>query len=61
MIVNFQNNGEIDIRAVTTIEINAKEGDNPIGYFGSDLKYTINVILRSSSTITIWSDLNRIS
>lgn len=59
MIVSFQNNGEIDMRAVTTIGISAKEGDSPIGYFGSGLKYAISVILRSGGSITVWSGLHR--
>lgn len=59
MIISFQNDGEIDMRAVTTIGISAKEGDSPIGYFGSGLKYAISVILRSGGSITVWSGLSR--
>lgn len=59
MIISFQNNGEIDMRAVTTIGISAKEGDSPIGYFGSGLKYAISVILRSGGAVTVWSGLSR--
>lgn len=59
MIISFQNDGEIDMRAVTTIGISAKEGDSPIGYFGSGLKYAISVILRSGGAITVWSGLHR--
>lgn len=59
MIISFQNDGEIDMRAVTTIGISAKEGDSPIGYFGSGLKYAISVILRSGGSITVWSGLHR--
>lgn len=59
MIISFQNEGEIDMRAVTTIGVSAKEGDSPIGYFGSGLKYAISVILRSGGSITVWSGLHR--
>lgn len=59
MIISFQNDGEIDMRAVTTIGVSAKEGDSPIGYFGSGLKYAISVILRSGGSVTVWSGLTR--
>lgn len=59
MIISFQNEGAIDMRAVTTIGVSAKEGDSPIGYFGSGLKYAISVILRSGGSVTVWSGLSR--
>jgi hypothetical protein len=59
MIVSFQNTGLIDIRAVTTFGVSAKEGDSPIGYFGTGLKYAIAVILRSGGAVTIWRGLDR--
>lgn len=55
MIV-FRNPGEIDIRSVTLMGINAKpENDSPIGYFGTGLKYAIAVLLREGQKIEIWS------
>lgn len=49
----FENNGEIDERAITTMAVSTKENDNAIGYFGTGLKYAIAVILRNSGSITI--------
>lgn len=53
--VTFQNIGEIDPVSITTFGINAKETENPIGYFGTGLKYAIAVILRCGGNITIKS------
>ena len=46
MIV-FENPGEIDIRSISTFGVSVKEGDNPIGFFGTGLKYAIVVLLRT--------------
>ena len=53
-VVTFQNKGEMDLRGITTFGVCAKETDNPIGYFGTGLKYAIAVLLRENHTITIW-------
>lgn len=53
----FSNPGEIDIRAVTTLGVNVKQGDNPIGHFGTGLKYAIAGILRLGGNISIWSGI----
>lgn len=54
MIV-FKNPGEIDIRSISTFGVSVKEGDNPIGFFGTGLKYAIAVLLRTGHRITIMS------
>lgn len=54
MIV-FQNSGEIDIRSISTFGVSVKEGDNPIGFFGTGLKYAIAVLLRTGHKVTIHS------
>lgn len=54
MIV-FENNGEIDIEAITTFGVSVKLGDNPIGFFGTGLKYAIAVLLRTGHKVSIWS------
>lgn len=54
MIV-FENPGEIDIRSISTFGVSVKEGDNPIGFFGTGLKYAIAVLLRTGHRITIMS------
>ncbi len=51
----FSNPGEIDIRAATVLGVNVKPGDNPIGHFGTGLKYVIAGVLRLGGEITIWS------
>lgn len=52
--VVFQNPGLIDPRCITTIGVSVKEGENPIGLFGTGLKYAIAIILRCGGEITIW-------
>ena len=53
--VIFDNRGEIDVLAITTFGVNVKEVDNPIGYFGTGLKYAIAVLLRCKCKIRISS------
>lgn len=53
MIV-FQNPGLIDLRAVQIMGLNAKETKNPIGQFGTGLKYAIAVLLRGGCNVDIW-------
>lgn len=52
-MIIFQNEGEIDIRALTTFGLSAKDCDNPIGRFGTGLKYAIAVVLRNGGLIYI--------
>lgn len=54
MIVSFQNSGLIDVRCITTIGVSVKESENPIGFFGTGLKYAIAIILRNGGKVTIW-------
>lgn len=49
----FENQGEIDIRSVCTFGVSVKEGDSPIGFFGTGLKYAIAVLLRTGHVIAI--------
>lgn len=51
----FYNRGELDVRAITTFGLSVKKGDNPIGYFGTGLKYAIAVLLREGCTVDIYS------
>lgn len=50
----FENKGLIPEATITTMGVNAKIGDNPIGQFGTGLKYAIAIILRLGGTITIY-------
>lgn len=58
-LVSLSNPGLIPMEAVTTMGVSAKEGDNPIGMFGTGLKYAIASLLRTSQKITIWCGLDR--
>ncbi len=51
----FENKGEIDPRAITAFGISSKECDNPIGRFGTGLKYAIALLLRNKQEIIITS------
>lgn len=52
-MIQFTNEGEIDIRSISTFGISVKDGDNPIGYFGTGLKYAIAVLLRTGHRVTV--------
>ena len=53
MIV-FENDGLLPIEMVTTLGVNVKVIDNPIGHFGTGLKYAIAVILRLGGRIRLF-------
>lgn len=53
--IRFTNPGEIDVRLITTMGVNVKDNDSPIGYFGTGLKYAIAVCLRHKQEIIIQS------
>ena len=55
MSILFKNIGLIDPDSITTFGVCAKESDNPIGYFGTGLKYAIAVLLRENQEINIYS------
>ncbi len=57
----FHNPGVLDIRAVNTFGLSAKEGENPIGFFGTGFKYAIAVLTREGISITIDSGSNSYS
>lgn len=59
MIV-FKNDGEIDVRSISTFGISVKEGSNPIGFFGTGLKYAIAVLLREGHKVQIFSGTTEI-
>lgn len=50
----FKNPGLIPEAAITTMGVNAKLIDNPIGQFGTGLKYAIAIILRGGGKINIY-------
>lgn len=55
--ITFQNDGLIDLRAVRTFGMSAKEGKNPIGFFGTGLKYAIAISLRLGCKVTLYRGL----
>lgn len=50
--VVFSNKGEIDLRAIRTFGVSVKETENPIGYFGTGLKYALAILLRTEHEVT---------
>ena len=49
----FENEGELDIRALTIMGLNVKETDTPIGYFGTGFKYGVAVAVRNGCSVVI--------
>lgn len=56
----FKNKGEIDPRSITTFGVSSKEGENPIGFFGTGLKYAIAILLREGCEVTIYSGTKKL-
>ena len=56
--LHFINPGEIDPDLFKLFGVSAKENDNPVGFFGTGLKYAIAILLREHHTITIFSGLD---
>lgn len=50
----FRNPGLIDIRAITTFGVSAKDNEHAVGFFGTGLKYAIAILLRHHETITLF-------
>ena len=55
MNIIFENNGEIDPLLITTFGVNVKEGDSPIGFFGTGLKYALAILMRNGCEVVIQS------
>jgi len=57
MIYSFKTDTVIPMMAFTSFGVNAKpNSDNPLGYFGTGLKYAVSIILRSGGTIRLLVD-----
>ena len=54
-LVVFTNPGTIDPRSIKSFGVSVKEGSNPIGYFGTGLKYALAIFARLGHDITIHS------
>lgn len=57
-LVVFQNPGQIDPASITTFGVSVKEGENPIGYFGTGLKYAIAIYMRLGHELVIESGMD---
>jgi hypothetical protein len=55
-MIMFENDGIIPLEAFTTFGINVKVNENPIGYFGTGLKYAVAITLRLGGTFQLWRD-----
>lgn len=49
----FKNPGVLDIRFLEIMGVSAKTNDNPIGFFGTGLKYAVATVLRCGGDIEI--------
>lgn len=57
-MIIFENPGLIDPISIQTFGVSVKEGENPIGFFGTGLKYAIAILLRHRQQIEILSGRN---
>lgn len=55
MSVLFCNNGQLDIRALTTFGVSVKMEEGAIGYFGTGFKYALATILRYNQDIKVYA------
>lgn len=60
MTIFFQNDGVIDLDTIRTMGVSVKETDNPIGYFGTGLKFAIATLLRNDLKVELWVGTERI-
>lgn len=51
-MVVFENNGEINLLSISSFGVSVKEGESPIGFFGTGLKYAIAVLLRHNQKVS---------
>lgn len=54
--ITFYNDSSLDMKAVKTFGLSAKEGDNPIGFFGTGLKYAIAICCREDVPLRIYTN-----
>lgn len=50
----FKNKGLLDLDFVRSFGVSVKDNDNPIGFFGTGLKYAIAIILRDKHKVSIY-------
>lgn len=54
-MIAFENTTKLDPLAFQLMGVHAKDSDNPIGKFGTGLKYSIAILLRENIDFEIWS------
>ena len=52
-MLSFHNPGDLDLKLLTTFGASVKESANPIGYFGTGLKYAIATCLRHGARVVL--------
>ena len=58
MKIYFCNAEPIDLNAIAIMGVSVKTGDNPIGYFGTGLKFAIATLLRTAHKVTLTRSKN---
>lgn len=58
--VFFCNSEPIDLNAIAVMGVSVKTGNNPIGYFGTGLKFSIATLLRSGHAVSLYREGERI-
>lgn len=53
MNIIFQNDGDLDPLSIKTFGCSVKQTNNPIGFFGTGLKYALAVLLRTGHSVTL--------
>lgn len=56
MTIYFANKGTIDLDTIRTMGVSVKVNDNPIGYFGTGIKYAIATLLRTGHTVSLFTN-----
>lgn len=59
-IIYFCNEEAIDLSAIAVMGVSVKTNDNPIGYFGTGLKFSIATLLRTGHKVTLIRNGERI-
>ena len=61
MPVHFITPGLIDLKAISVMGLHSKDGENPIGYFGTGLKFALSTLLRSGAGVTVYQGKNKVT
>lgn len=56
MAIYFSNAGTIDLDTIRTMGVSVKDNDNPIGFFGTGLKYAIATLLRTGHIVSLYTN-----